>query len=64
MPPEKNHHNIEKYDNQVDRLNNEGDTYGIFKQELEVDTDVNEDANREMLLDESVASFLKSKEKK
>ncbi|MFA1711151.1 hypothetical protein ACDX66_05530 [Peribacillus frigoritolerans] len=29
---------------------------------LEVDTDVNEDPNREKLLDESVDAFLKSKE--
>jgi hypothetical protein len=48
--------------NQVNRLNKEDDIYGIFKQELEVDTDVNEDPNRERLLDESVHSFLVSKE--
>jgi hypothetical protein len=48
--------------NQVNRLNKKDDTYGIFKQEMEVDSDVNEDPNRERLLDESVNSFLKSKE--
>ncbi len=40
----------------------EDDTYGIFKQEMEVDSDVNEDPNRERLLDESINSFLESKE--
>lgn len=45
--------------NQVKRLN----TYGIFKQEIEMDTDVNEDPNRERLLDESIDSFLESKER-
>ncbi|MFJ7941494.1 hypothetical protein ACIQYG_23890 [Peribacillus sp. NPDC096622] len=39
--------------NQVDKLNNDV---------MEVDTDVNEDPNREKLLDESVDAFLKSKE--
>ena len=37
---------------------NQDDVYGVFKQEIEVDTDVNEDANRERLLDESVDNFL------
>lgn len=37
---------------------NNDDVYGIFKQEMEVDSDVNEDANRERLLDESVDVFL------
>ena len=49
--------------NQVKRLNKIDDTYGIFKQEIEMDTDVNEDPNRERLLDESIDSFLKSKER-
>jgi hypothetical protein len=42
----------------------ENDVYGLSKHEMEVDTDVNEDANRERLLDESLASFLDSLEKK
>lgn len=37
------------------------DTYGILKSEIEVDTDVNEDKNREMLLDDSVEAFLELK---
>ncbi|MEH7388556.1 hypothetical protein V7147_24630 [Bacillus sp. JJ1521] len=37
------------------------DTYGVFKTETEVDSDVNEDLNRERLLDESVEAFMKSK---
>jgi hypothetical protein len=41
----------------------EDDRYGLFKQELEVDTDVNEDPNRERLLDESFHSFLGSLKK-
>ena len=49
--------------NQVNQFNKEDDTYGILKQEMEVDTDVNEDPNRERLLDESVDSFLESKGK-
>lgn len=48
MPKEKN--NPAQQKNQVSRLNEE------------VDTDVNEDPNREKLLDESVDAFLKSKE--
>ncbi|THE09099.1 hypothetical protein E1I69_23710 [Bacillus timonensis] len=36
------------------------DTYGVFKSEMEVDSDVNEDMNRERLLDESVEAFIKS----
>ncbi len=55
MPNQKNNSQ-----NQVNRLNKEDDTYGIFKQEMEVDSDVNEDPNRERLLDESVHSFLVS----
>jgi hypothetical protein len=39
-------------------LFNEKDVYGVAKEELEVDTDVNEDMNRERLLDESVHAFL------
>ncbi len=58
-----NRHNQVPYKDQVNRLNKEDDTYGILKQELEVDTDVNEDPNRERLLDESVDSFLESKGK-
>lgn len=38
------------------------DTYGVFQSEMEVDSDVNEDMNRERLLDESVEAFIKSKE--
>ncbi|MFJ7468349.1 hypothetical protein ACIQWI_07310 [Peribacillus frigoritolerans] len=49
MPNKKN--NNDK--NQVMKLNNDI---------MEVDTDVNEDPNREKLLDESVDAFLKSKE--
>ncbi len=56
-----NRHNQFPHKDQVNRLNKEDDTYGILKQEMEVDTDVNEDPNRERLLDESVVSFLKSK---
>lgn len=37
---------------------NQDDVYGVLKQETEVDTDVNEDANRERLLDESIDNFL------
>ncbi len=37
------------------------DTYGVFKSEMEVDSDVNEDLNREGLLDESVEAFIRSK---
>ncbi|WLD92614.1 hypothetical protein [Alkalihalobacillus sp. AL-G] len=53
-------------DNRVTNKNqfDKDDTYGVFKQEMEVDTDVNEDPNRESLLDESVDSFLKSKGKR
>lgn len=39
---------------------NEDDLYGLSKQEMEVDSDVNEDPNRERLLDESVESFMNS----
>ncbi|GGB55807.1 hypothetical protein [Fictibacillus barbaricus] len=49
--------------NQVKRLNKIDDTYGIFKQEMEMDTDVNEDPIRERLLDESIDSFIESKER-
>ncbi|MGE7905816.1 hypothetical protein ACQKNS_15575 [Peribacillus sp. NPDC094092] len=44
--------NPAKHINQVSKLNNG----------MEVDSDVNEDPNREKLLDASVDSFLKSKE--
>ncbi len=57
-----NRHNPVLLKNQVNQLNKEDDTYGILKQEMEVDTDVNEDPNRERLLDESVNAFLDSKE--
>ena len=40
----------------------EDDIYGLFKEEVEVDSDVNEDANREWLLDQSLSSFLESLE--
>jgi hypothetical protein len=49
MPNGKNNPAHQK--NQVSRLN----------EEMEVDTDVNEDPNREKLLDDSVDSFLISK---
>ncbi|MEF2095594.1 hypothetical protein V3595_13055 [Bacillus sp. CFBP9009] len=49
MPNEKN--NPAQQKSQVSRLN----------EVMEVDTDVNEDPNREKLLDDSVDSFLKSK---
>ncbi|WHY54783.1 hypothetical protein [Peribacillus simplex] len=48
-----NNHNPAQHKSQVSRLT---------KEVMEVDTDVNEDPNREKLLDESVDSFLKSKE--
>ncbi|CAH0293856.1 hypothetical protein [Peribacillus simplex] len=48
-----NNHNPVQLKSHVSKLNNN---------EMEVDTDVNEDPNREKLLDESVDSFLKSKE--
>ncbi len=50
MPKEKN--NPAQPKSLVNRLNDV----------MEVDTDVNEDPNREKLLDESVDAFLKSKE--
>ncbi|QGQ48301.1 hypothetical protein [Metabacillus sediminilitoris] len=63
MPNQKNnHHNPVLHKNQVNRLNKEDDIYDILKQTMEVDTDVNEDPNRERLLDESVDAFLESKE--
>jgi hypothetical protein len=37
---------------------NKVDVYGLAKSEMEVDTDVNEDANREQLLDQSLRDFL------
>lgn len=48
-----NNHYPAQHKSQVSKLNYNG---------MEVDTDVNEDPNREKLLDESVDSFLKSKE--
>ncbi|MBK5483671.1 hypothetical protein JFV29_17690 [Peribacillus sp. TH16] len=63
MPNQENNSlNPVPHKNQVNRLNKEIDTYDILKQAMEVDTDVNEDPNRERLLDESVDSFLESKE--
>ncbi|AMM93566.1 hypothetical protein OKW24_002691 [Peribacillus simplex] len=63
MPNQKNNdHNPVQHKSRDSRLNTEDDPFGILKQEMEVDTDVNEDPNREKLLDESVVSFLKSKE--
>jgi hypothetical protein len=63
MPNQKNNrHNPVLHKNQDNRLNKEDDIYGILKQTMEVDTDVNEDPNRERLLDESVNAFLESKE--
>jgi hypothetical protein len=58
MPNQKSN----PHKNQVNQLNKEDDTYGILKQVMEVDTDVNEDPNRERLLDESFDAFLESKE--
>ncbi|HWL25390.1 MAG TPA: hypothetical protein VNR38_16860 [Ureibacillus sp.] len=64
MPNQKNNrHNPVLHKDQVNRLNKEDDTYDILKQAIEVDTDVNEDPNRERLLDESIDAFLESKEK-
>jgi hypothetical protein len=37
---------------------NKNDVYGLSKGETKVDTDVNEDTNRERLLDESLTSYL------
>jgi hypothetical protein len=63
MPHQKNNRdNPVPHKNQANLLNKENDTYGIFKQEMEVDSDINEDPNRERLLDESVDSFLESRE--
>jgi hypothetical protein len=63
MPNQKNNpQNLVSYSNQVNRLNKEKDTYDILKKATEVDTDVNEDQNRERLLDESVDAFLESNE--
>lgn len=39
---------------------NTNDTYGVFSQEMEIDSDVNEDQNRELLLDESVDAFIEA----
>ncbi|MCO0596663.1 hypothetical protein NGI46_04205 [Peribacillus butanolivorans] len=63
MPNQENNSlNPVPHKNQVNRLNKKIDTYDILKQAMEVDTDVNEDPNRERLLDESVDYFLESKE--
>ncbi|MGG3927465.1 hypothetical protein ABET51_15985 [Metabacillus fastidiosus] len=63
MPNQKNNrHNPVLPKNQVNRFNKEDGIYGILKQTMEVDTNVNEDVNRERLLDESVDAFLESKE--
>jgi hypothetical protein len=43
---------------------NKNDVYGVLKKETEVDTDVNEDINRERLLDESLSSFLNVSKRK
>ncbi|WP_449539766.1 hypothetical protein [Ferdinandcohnia sp. Marseille-Q9671] len=37
------------------------DTYGVLRKEMEIDTDVNEDMNRENLLDDSLDAFLEEK---
>ncbi len=37
---------------------NPDDVYGVLKHKTEIDTDVNEDTNRERLLDESFDNFL------
>jgi hypothetical protein len=43
---------------------NKTDVYGVLKKEMEVDTDVNEDTNRERLLDESLSLFLNLSKRK
>jgi hypothetical protein len=43
---------------------NKDDVYGVSKNEIEVDTNINEDTNRERLLDESLISYLNSINKK
>ncbi|MDN4072330.1 hypothetical protein [Fictibacillus terranigra] len=48
--------------NPIPHKNKKDDTYHILKQAMEMDTDVNEDTNRERLLDESFDSFLESNE--
>ena len=40
---------------------NPEDAYGILQSEMEVDSDVNEDKNRERLLDDSVKAFIELK---
>jgi hypothetical protein len=35
--------------------------YEIINQTIEVDTDINEDPNRERLLDDAISSFVQSK---
>ncbi|RLL40592.1 hypothetical protein D8M04_18770 [Oceanobacillus piezotolerans] len=62
MPNQKNNRHAIPHKNQVNQLNKENNPYGILKQVFEVDTDVNEDPNRERLLDESVDAFIESKE--
>lgn len=65
MKREKGHNHNEQNSIQAhDSIWDENDVYGISKHEMEVDTDINEDANREKLLDESFTSFLHSLRKK
>jgi len=54
--------NTFSHDNANTPLNHEEVSYVTF-QDMEVDADVNEDPIRERLLDESIDSFLESKEK-
>lgn len=37
---------------------NQEDVYGVLEDNLEIDSDVNEDRNREALLDASLAEFV------
>jgi hypothetical protein len=50
----------EKYKN-IDEIFDKEDIYGIEKKELEIDSDVNEDENRERQLDASFEQFIKIK---
>lgn len=56
-------HNQAQNVQDIERFNKE-DIYGICKQEMEVDTNVNEDPKREEMLDQSVTSFLESLDEK
>lgn len=56
---DKRHHPEQKGDSEQPNHRQNNDPYGVFKQGIEVDTDVNEDSNRERLLDESLDTFIK-----